>query len=638
MSYQIEEIYIYPRNHSFQKKTISFHLNAINVVYGIGGSGKSTLLDVINYCLCSSTCNIPVGVTRECVDYYGVKIAMDDLSILVARKCPDNNQKDSSLMFFDYGHNISTPEVIEANANCDDVKQQLNVIFGHSQKSLINEKNKNKSAHSTFRVGVDLVLQSKNCLTSNKFLFDIPSYVGREYQVSLQIMNSLGFITTKDVENKMLLNKYQNKYEKLILKQEHIQELELSFVSKAKSWIDKAFEYGLIDSNSTDGKDSKDLLEIFAFILNKKDDLVAKTNQIVAATNKTVQLQNKQDDINNELTINKQKLKQILKIVSQKEDLNNTFQVQLERIEISKWLKELLNNGNSDFYGYDFSVDEINELVESTEEIERQINDNNNYFINLEKEEAELEQKINDLSNELIIVQNELNAYNFLFKEKEGGYTIQDKLVFLGQLDMFIKQNDSVGEDLSKEIESLEHEISNLKQSKDGLNKDVFNQNKKVFENFIKKYANSFGAEYSETDVNFSFNPLKLDVLVGNSYQPFSSIGSSSNMLFYHTAIELAIQKYKNEISKNNLVPSFVVLDQPSQCFFPNSDYQSTDIKNEDKDVLIRYYNVLSDFVKEINCQLIILEHADETIWGSNAKLIDRFDEKHKLIPNSWIS
>ena len=54
---QLLEIVLYDKTLN-KKRTLSFVPGKVNIITGKSATGKSTIIDIIDYCLCSSDCNV----------------------------------------------------------------------------------------------------------------------------------------------------------------------------------------------------------------------------------------------------------------------------------------------------------------------------------------------------------------------------------------------------------------------------------------------------------------------------------------------------------------------------------------------------------------------------------------------------
>jgi hypothetical protein len=103
---------------------------------------------------------------------------------------------------------------------------------------------------------------------------------------------------------------------------------------------------------------------------------------------------------------------------------------------------------------------------------------------------------------------------------------------------------------------------------------------------------------------------------------------------------------HKFFIRHSRPVPNFIVLDQPSQAFFPSNIYYSMDgtiIQNKDQDIesVERIYNLFFDICEELspNFQIIVLDHANLANEKFQSSLIgdSPWDGSKALIPPEWI-
>jgi hypothetical protein len=125
----------------------------------------------------------------------------------------------------------------------------------------------------------------------------------------------------------------------------------------------------------------------------------------------------------------------------------------------------------------------------------------------------------------------------------------------------------------------------------------------------------------------------------------------------YHLATLLGIHEYfllLKKQNKQNFIPTFLVLDQPSQVYFPEGFPGEKDsaIKSEtriSKDLADTkaIFQACSLFMERTQnqIQIIILEHASEKIWEgiSNIKLVqdwrgeENTEEYKALLPKEWL-
>ena len=128
MSFQIKKIILWPNNPEFSPREVSFKLNKVNVITGASRTGKSAIIPIIDYCLGSTHCSIPIDTIRDHVSWYGVVLQFDNEQILIARKVPSGT-KSSNEFYWYKAEFVTYPIVIEkSNATLENIKRYLNEV------------------------------------------------------------------------------------------------------------------------------------------------------------------------------------------------------------------------------------------------------------------------------------------------------------------------------------------------------------------------------------------------------------------------------------------------------------------------------------------------------------------------------
>src|SRR5690349_12733293 len=89
MRLHIHEVILWPVNTSHTPVSLPFDPAKISIITVWSETGKSSILAIIDYVLGSSTCAIPVGVIRDSVEWYGLRIETDMGPLRIARKRPE---------------------------------------------------------------------------------------------------------------------------------------------------------------------------------------------------------------------------------------------------------------------------------------------------------------------------------------------------------------------------------------------------------------------------------------------------------------------------------------------------------------------------------------------------------------------
>jgi len=113
MKLNILKIILWPKSNDLIRREIDFRPGMINIITGQSGTGKSSLTSIIDYCLGSGKCTIPVGIIRELTAWYGVLLKLDSTELLLARQDPEDQQATDA-MYWIQGNKLEIPAIITA--------------------------------------------------------------------------------------------------------------------------------------------------------------------------------------------------------------------------------------------------------------------------------------------------------------------------------------------------------------------------------------------------------------------------------------------------------------------------------------------------------------------------------------------
>lgn len=72
MKFAINSIILWPRKQEYSPRILSFKSGVVNIITGASRTGKSAIIPIIDYCLGSDKCTIPVDVIRNACSWFGV--------------------------------------------------------------------------------------------------------------------------------------------------------------------------------------------------------------------------------------------------------------------------------------------------------------------------------------------------------------------------------------------------------------------------------------------------------------------------------------------------------------------------------------------------------------------------------------
>ena len=653
MDFKISKIILWPKNTKMAIRVIPFKEDFVNVISGDNARGKSTVLSIIDYCLASSKCSIPIGLIRNFTRWFGIIVSYGEEEILLAREEP-GVEVVSNNMYIQRGKKIAIPEQIEEeNSNYRDIINELNKL---AQLARFDLGDKGVSQPASIRDLISLNFQPQHLVANPYALFyKADTYQNREKLITI-FPYILGILDDELLGLKEELKDLKSREKALGRELEQRKDIANNWLSEVKSYYAIAFEFGLIDGDLNDSSSwsPKDYIIRLRQALSRIDKNVIPLIKVGASTKisqRLAELDEKEFQVAAQIQEKKEKLYLIQSIKTSNKDYGNDILVQNSRLEAVSWLKSNINNkhhcpfcGSKSTSAKEY-VDNYYTLSNELSNLSRRVADSHRVF---NKEITTINSDLNKLEMQI----NEIRTEKQILSQENEEYQKQHQVLnsifrFGGKLEESLKNYDKISEngDLEKELEKIKKRISEINKL---LNQDVLDRKQKNILNqisaSIKHYAKIFEAEYCDDDIQLNIENLTLKFVSGNREDFLWEIGSGHNFMSYHISTILAIHEYLLTLADKNKVPTFIIFDQPSQVYFPELKKEEL---TEDEAVLKvkRIFKVLSEFKNRTNSkvQTIIIEHAGENSWSEyseNVKLIRNWhgdSDDNALIPKQWI-
>lgn len=632
MKFCIEKIVLWPKNKKFTYREIEFDGSKINVITGLSRTGKSAIIPIIDYCLASGKCAIPVDVIRNKVDWYGVILKMNDKRILLCRREPGFNNEHLNEMFIKIDKEIEIPINVSSNTVPDRVKNYINSVLGYSSEE-IGKNDDNYSGRPSYRDAVSLLFQPQNIIANQNTLFYKVDKNDHRKRLIRLFPYFLRYETFEIIRLKENIDNNNVLLRKLKKDKESIEKVAEKWKTEIDAYVLSAHNLGLVKTNVGDLKimSFQDKINILKNISTK-----SKINEetIKSAGKNESDLLLEEQKITSEISRLKNKLTLLYGLKANAEIYKSAVGIQKDRLEIASFLKEKMENSESN-YKNPFSKQQVDDLYNALLAIEKKIEltaDGNGVF----------DKEISIINDDLKIKANRLDAIKqLLHRIKDNNYDEAGIYYFLGSLNSkletfdAIKQNGSMDEEINKLQDIINSDYAKLK------NLQSINNEEKT----LAQISDGIGCYIKQLDVEKPNNRAYLDIKeltisVKNDSSGIDylwEIGSASNWVSYHIATMLSLQQFFQSDS-NSVIPNILVFDQPSQVYFPKDE--TKDVTDKDKEAVKKMFSAMNEFMNnnKNNCQIIVLEHAGKDVWGSfsNVVCVGNWDENTKLVPEKW--
>lgn len=650
MHFQISKLILWPKK-NFAPREVELEIGAVNVISGASKTGKSAVIPIIDYCLGSQKCSIPVGVIREACSWFGILVSTVEGEKLFARREP-GDQAQSGEMFLLEAEKVVIPDQIEEkNTTTDRIKDILNRLAGISSLGMHPGFEGIGKSRASFRDLMAFVFQPQNIIANPSVLYFKADTTEHREKLRAIFPYILGAITQEVLAALWELDRLQKILRKKESALRDAQSVVQVWVNEAQSWIQHGKELGLVDDDIEMPGEWPDILSILRKLTHASyRDAEPSMESIEGVLEQLVQLQNEEAQEAANLSHYRQRMLEIRRLVESSRAYGDAIYVQRDRLEIAEWIR-LLTRENSDVLAKlaPNEVTQLNELCDTLHGLELEVRSQATISDKLDAEQLRLRSLAEQSLAKLSEVRAEIKDLERRSdKASSEVYRMGQIERFLGRLEQAIKLYEKAGDDadLSADVAELHNSVEQLKEkiAEHKVKRSIDNALTSI-QNTASQIVSTLDVEWPSAAVRLLVNDLTLKVVQGTRDDYLWEIGSAANWLAYHVAVSLAFQRFFLQ-SPHHPVPSFLVYDQPSQAYFPQGVRKAEvdEAHWQDEDVLAvrSIFRAFSEQSLAANgrLQIIVLDHADAKVWGEleNVALICEWRGGEKLVPTPWIT
>ncbi len=656
MDFQIKKLILWPKKEEYNFKEIEFKMNQINIITGASRTGKSAIIPIIDYCLGSGSCYIPVKTIRNACSWFGILISLNGKEILLARKEP-GLQKSTDDMFLIEGKSIEIPSRVIKNTTRQNVKRFLDETAKLSFLDIDADTNNQFFGRPSFRDLMAFCFQPQNIVANANTLF----YKADTTEHRTKLINIfpyiLGAVTPEILAKRQQINDLTRELNRKQRDLQKLKDVSEKWKIEINGWISLAQEYGIISSELKVDDLSFDVqVDLLKELITKNSsDVNIDSEKIIFASHEMIELRKEESSVAMELTKSKSRYTEMSQLFDSMDTYRNSLSIQVERLNISKWLRSLGEQSSACPICGAINVKNsvLEKFYNNLEKLEEETGYTKTIPAAFEREYENVKKEIDILSERLSAVQKRIKIQSEMKNTSENEkYTLDGISRFLGKVQYASETFDLLGTDstLVDEINRLQEDLYKLKKQVDesAIEKKIDTAIRTISSNTMKLIP-LLDSERPNDPIKIDYKNLTVIVSSDDGRDDYLwEIGSGSNWLAYHIAVTLAFQVFFSNMAMSS-VPNFIVYDQPSQVYFPQKlaakeDDKDIDPKLDDEDRIAveKIFKTMASAITMGNkpMQIIVLEHADESVWGNVEKIHEVCEwrgENQKLIPEEWI-
>ena len=595
MNFTIRKVVLFPENTDFEPRIIDFEPGRINIITGTSQRGKSAVSKIIDYCLGASKCAIPVGIIRESVSWFAVEVVFNGQYMLLARKSPKKLNSSTDCYVEEKSEPIVLPKTIEKNMSLDSLKSRINALLVLPNIPLSPSAPENYNAPPSYRDLVAFNYLPQHIVANPYTLFfrtETTAYkerLKRMFPLALGIVDNKYYVLLSEGED--LQKKVTNLKNELNSAKATTEKIKQNIVP----YINEAKELGLIEAHFSSNDLSATMDRMRRVIEENKEKSISsfQDGQTSSAIEKLIRLIGYEDQTAKEIEKLRHRLTRYRQLTGYLEQYSDELTNQVARVGILDWFSKNLSKdspcilcGNS----HHNSTQEIEWLQRMANSIKHEASKIAQEPSRLDKDVESIRQKIDTLHERMTAFRRERaeleNESEDVEKARHSFQRINQFIGRMQQIVTHIDYSDDSGEinsslkDTNKELKSIQSQIAE------------YSTKKKQDESFLiishhtQNYAKYLDLEKIDSEVRFYLDELMLGFdSTGNvgtqenraKKKPdyLFEIGSGENWMGYHVAFFLSLHQKFATTQKSPVFP-FLIIDQPTQVYFPSVETIST--------------------------------------------------------------
>lgn len=662
----VKMLVLWPKNHDLKPRVIPFKEDSINVITGASGTGKSTVTSIIDYCLGSHKCAIPVGLIREKCEWYGLVLKTGRGEMLVARHDPGTSQTTGD-MYVEERAEIEIPPVIGAkNVNVELFKDMMDraAEIPHVDMGDTTRFDPTNAIYPAFRDMAAFNFQPQHIVANPYTLFFKTDTMQHREKLRNILPFVFGSVTPQMLVQQKELHELEKELKRLQLELDERTRASEKWLGEIEAYYIQARKLGLLPQGTDDrtGWSPERYVQELCTVKGYLEEhpipvTVPGAGETYAEElNKVVERESQLSCELDDMTRRLGKMKSVKTALGRFRDAETE---QRDRLSSVGWLGRKLRESSvcpvcSAYHDQTGpALTKLFSVVAEFEEISRGV----------QAAPSQIDVDIVELGRLLRAKEEEYNAIrsqhlNLEKRNREIAKRRQEVNAtyhFAGRLEQALESFSPSGaqSELRERIEEMKGRVSTLRSTvNSNLTKARFEAALGGISRTIGEYARFLELERAADNVALDPRELSVKFNRNGRIDYLWEIGSGQNWVGYHLATLLAIQHHQLSLPQNP-VPAFLVIDQPSQVYFPESSWGtietnptsslSNDVSEDIKGVR-RIFGVLKRFLDEHPgaFQVIVTEHAGKVTWEGLDESINvvgnwREGEDDYLIPRDWM-
>jgi hypothetical protein len=642
---QIKSLIFY--NKKGDKRILPFEIGKVNIITGESKTGKTAIIDVVNYCLGSEACDVSEGVIRHSVEWFAILLQYEQEQVFIARQNPNSlGQTSTQYIYFANADKVEIPGLDKLQNNSD-----IGTLKDFFSRKLFIAEYTNTPITGTrdpltvnFRHSRVYSFQPQDLIAQRNYLF----YKQQDTWVAQSIKDTLPYFLGAVREDSLKVEQeISNKKRELSRLEKDLKEYERLKNDGSQKMFELVNESKQLNLISADrlADDATQALDAL------KEALTWEQSAIETAQGENENLKkllDEKSELEKELSRKRDDVKAVTAFIKQTSDYSTEVTQQKARLESIK----LFGETEAELHNCPLCSQHIETEIPSITAINKSLADLSENLTTTIAERPKLGLYVERLSLEQDNLKKQIeirqNGIKTIYIEQQQAAKQKDLNLrrgkTIGKISLFLESFKAVEEDksLKKKIEHLLVEIAALEkivgsEEKEERLNSILNQINIQMTN----WSTNLDLEYQDAPIRFDIKKLTIFADTPTKSIPLNQTGSGANWIAYHLLIHFAL--HKHFVKANRPVPRFLILDQPSQAYYPpdrDAELKGKLATSSDETAVRQIYDFILLATKELapQFQVIITDHAKLNYPDFTDCITEEWRNGLKLIPESWYS
>ena len=640
---QLDKLVLY--NRGGDTRPIALNSGALNVITGDSRTGKSSLINIVRFLLGSGSPNVPFGPIQQTVAWYALHAHVGNTQLFIARQAPpgDHESNDAMLVIGD----IATPslEELEHNTSRGALRDYLGGLLGLEDN--LNQPALGQTRHAlsaSFVHSLFYCFQGQGEIANPDILFHRQNREWMPQTIRDTLPYFLGAQGADDLRRREELVERRRELRRLNQRLRAAEAERSAGLDRAGALLAESVDVGLL----VERPDVPDLASARLELRRVLDNPIAMA-QAVESGGEFDRLRDRRRQLSDQV----RDLGEQVRALEQFADADHSHAAELTEQHARLASIGLIPAEGSEAtcalcgQPLDQDPDARASIERALGRAERRLELARRDTPRIDEARRALVDQQRAARDEIRDVDQALNALaarDELVQRTQEAVNVQSYV--RGRIALYLDSSADTGDE---ELEQLRRDVARAEETvaalAEALDSDAVRSRTTSLLRTVSRqmttWAQQLDLEHSSDGALIDLDRLTIvaDTPNGPAYMDAGGIGSGMNWVGYHLTAYLALQRFF--IEHQRPVPSFIVLDQPSQAFFPRDRETGGDLDeltDTDRENTRRLYELTFQVVNQLGggLQVIALDHADfDDDWFANS-VVQRWRGGEALIPRHW--